>query len=190
MLQVTCSTRARDISMLTQSRLVSSSSVEPRYKRFQRCRQHQLPFHFCDWFTQKRKAVDYKKFLRENYTERRFKIIIKPSETRWSFYKDVLESVPSQTDAVEKFLEQDKDFISTRQRLPFPGALVQQPRGFFSNKFILSHFSFALSILKTICGVNESLQEQYTILPVVWERIKHMRQSFYESLTQMRWKCQ
>ena len=63
-----------------------------------------------------------------------------------------MESVLSQADEVERFLKLDRDFISMRERFQFPGALVQPSSDFFSNRFIRSHFSFALSILKTIVG--------------------------------------
>ena len=125
-------------------------------------------------------------FYAKKYPERRFKKIIKPSETRWSFYKDVLASVMSQTDETEQFLKHDRDFIATRQRLfPFPGALVQPSMDFFTNWFIHSLFTFALSILKKISCVSDSLQEQYTILPVVWEKIFSMKQTFNQFHEQM-----
>ena len=106
-------------------------------------------FDFCDWFTEKRKAVTYRKFLREKYQERRFKKITKPSKTRWSFYKDVLEGILSQPGEVEAFLKQDGDFIRTR-----PGSFhlsdvsVRTSVDYFSNRFVLMHFKFALSTLK------------------------------------------
>ena len=74
---------------------------------------------FADLFRSKRKAVVYKKWLRSADRDRRFKKIPKPSETRWSFYKVVLESLLSQVDKVDEFLKQDRDFLSFRRKL-FP----------------------------------------------------------------------
>ena len=100
-------------------------------------------------YPEKRKAVSYRKFLREKYQERRFKKTTKPSKTRWSFYKDVLEGILSQQGEVEAFLKQDGDFIRTR-----PGSFrlsdvaSQTSLDYFSNHFVHMHFKFALSILK------------------------------------------
>ena len=43
-------------------------------------------FHFLGWFTSKRKAVVYKKWLLQSYRDKRFPKIPKPSQTRWSFF--------------------------------------------------------------------------------------------------------
>ena len=48
-------------------------------------------FLFADWFTSKRKAVVYKKWLRATYPDQRVKKITTPSETRWSFYSGSLD---------------------------------------------------------------------------------------------------
>ena len=147
-------------------------------------------FLFCDWFTQKRKAVAYKRFLREKHSNKRLKKIPKPSETRWSFYRDVLESLLNQVEEVEEFLLQDEDFIPSRHSLfHFPGVTIQTPRSFFSNAFIHAHFSFAFDILKRICRFNRALQEQYTILPDVWILVCHMKDLFSGDFRQMRNGC-
>ena len=58
-------------------------------KDFQNVANISSVFRFCDLFTQKRRAVAYKKFLRDKHREKRLKKIPKPSQTRWSFYRDV-----------------------------------------------------------------------------------------------------
>ena len=143
--------------------------------------------HFCDWLTQKRKAVAYRKFLREKHSEKRLRKIPKPSETRWSFYRDVLESLLKQTDEVEEFLTNDGDFISMRGRL-FDCAEVGVHgwSGFFSNDFILSHFLFAFVILEKISDVNEILQRQYMTLPEAWHLINRLKETSREYYNQMR----
>ena len=47
-------------------------------------------FLFAGWFSSKRKAVQYKKWLSQKYPNDHFKKIPKRSETRWTFYRDVL----------------------------------------------------------------------------------------------------
>ena len=66
---------------------------------------------FCDLFTTKRRAICYKKWLKEK-SDDKFRKIPKPSETRWSFYRDVLDVLLSQIDKVEKFIPKDRDLVS------------------------------------------------------------------------------
>ena len=56
------------------------------------------------------KAVSYRKWLKQSDRDEKQRKIPKPSETKWSFYHDVLDALMSQIEPVEKFLPQDKDF--------------------------------------------------------------------------------
>ena len=144
-------------------------------------------FRFCDWFTQKRKAVLYKKFLREKHHEERFKKIPKPSETRWFFYRDVLASLLDQTDEIEEYLIRDGDFIEERGRLfYFTCTGVPYSGNFLADSFIHAHFVFARDILEIICRTNGLLQAQYVILPLAWHCIVGLKERFCEELRQMR----
>ena len=126
-------------------------------------------FRFCDWVTQKRKAVAYKRFVREKYSDLRLKKIPKPSMTRWSFYKDVVSSLLTQVEQVEEFVMGDRDFISERTRLfSFHGGGTLSSQGFFTNHFIHCHFQFANTLLEKINCFNAILQEKYTLLPDTW----------------------
>ena len=62
-------------------------------------------FLFADWFTSKRKAVQDKKWLSQKYPNNHFKKIPKPSETRWSFYRDVLKALLTQMKQIGDFFE-------------------------------------------------------------------------------------
>ena len=150
---------------------------------FQNVRNINYVFLFADWFTSKRKAVVYKKWLRTTRPDQRFKKITKPSETRWSFYKVVLETLLTQVDVVEEFLGQDSDFLSFRRKIFPPSTEAgQNQREFFSNRFIMSNFRFALFILEKLWLLNTELQEQYTFLPVVWSSINRMKEVFRQHL--------
>ena len=141
-------------------------------------------FLFADWFTSKRKAVVYKKWLRATYPDQRVKKITKPSETRWSFYKVVLESLLAQVDKVEEFLKQDSDFLSFGRKvfaLPNDNGHERQQE-FFSKQFILCHFLFARFILDKVWLLNTELQEHFTILPVVWSSINRTKETFKRHL--------
>ena len=74
-------------------------------------------FLFASWFTTKRKAVQYKKRLSGKDRNHHYKKIPKPSETRWSYYRDVLMSLLSQVDKIDEFLLDDDDFSATQQKM-------------------------------------------------------------------------
>ena len=87
---------------------------------------------FADWFSGRRKAVAYKRWLSEAFPDRRNKKIPKPSETRWSFYREVIGAILSQRGDIEQFLKQDEDFISSSMNLwGEQDTSHRQPPGFF-----------------------------------------------------------
>ena len=140
---------------------------------------------FADWFSTKRKAVGYKKWLNEKYPNTRFKKIPKPSETRWCFYRDVLDALLSQSDEVDAFLRQDEDFVSVGQTL-WPQIELRSehsPLCFLGNQFVHSHFLFARFILDKICIVNTALQQQYMTIPLAWKRVQKLKEDFENCLT-------
>ena len=149
-------------------------------KDFQNVRNINSVFLFSDWFASKRKAVVYGQWLKETFPTIRFKKITKPSETRWTFYRDVLNSILSQVDQVDQFLMQDEDFVEFRPKLSIVGSVsdMGSSRELFANQFILSHFKFAQFILEKLCLMNEQLQEQYSFLPLCWSSIQQMKGVF------------
>ena len=134
---------------------------------------------FCDLFTAKRRAVCYKKWLREKSKDK-FRKIPKPSETRWSFYRDVLDVLLSQIDYVEKFIPKDRDLVSfmTSAWHQMVTASDDGSPLFFHDNFILSHFRFAFFVLDRICSTNTQLHEKNIFLHQAWILIKNLREDF------------
>ena len=83
---------------------------------FERVPYNNSVFLFANWFAAKRKAVQYKKWLSEKDRNHHYKKIPKPSETRWSFFRDVLASLLTQIGKIDEFLLDDGDFPETRQK--------------------------------------------------------------------------
>ena len=146
-------------------------------------------FLFANWFTTKRKAVQYKKWLSEKYPNHHFKKIPKPSETRWSFYKDVLVSLLTQVQIIDEYLHQDQEFPMTVQKMTplFVSARSSSP--FISNTFVIAHFSFAKFLLERIWNLNTKMQEEYATLPVLWEQVSNFKKEMRGYLGEMKNDC-
>ena len=146
-------------------------------------------FLFANWFTTKRKAVQYKKWLSEKYPNHHFKKIPKPSETRWSFYKDVLVSLLTQVQIIDEYLHQDQEFPMTVQKMTplFVSARSSSP--FISNTFVIAHFSFAKFLLERIWNLNTKMQEEYATLPVLWEQVSNFKEEMCGYLGEMKNDC-
>ena len=147
------------------------------------CFQHvpfiQSVFRFCDWFTTKRKAVGYKKWLKETHPNDQLRKIPKPSETRWSFYKDTLEVLISQLGQVDEFLCTDKDFDKLKTTIwPCETAVPIGSGSFFQDKLVLAHFRFAFFVLERVHMTNNKLQERYLVLPHAWLMINKFKEDF------------
>ena len=129
-------------------------------------------FLFADWFTSKRKAVQDKKWLSQKYPNNHFKKIPKLSETRWSFYRDVLKALLTQMKQIGDFLKEDNEFPTSRQKMKplFDSAVSSEPSS-LSNPFIVAHFNLAQFLLDEICILNSMMQEEYATLPVLWEYV-------------------
>ena len=118
--------------------------------------------------------------MAEEKSDDKFRKIPKPSETRWSFYRDVLDVLLSQIDKVENFIPKDRDLVSFMtsawQRI-VPISDDGSPL-FFHDNFILSHFRFAFFVLDRICSTNTQLQDKYIFIPQAWISIKNLREDF------------
>ena len=103
---------------------------------------------FADWFLPNARQLCRKR-LSETRPENHFKKIPKPSETRWCFYKDVLNALLTQSDEVDAFLIEDRDYIAFRRTTwNCLGEIRPGPSTrFLGNPFVHSHFRFALFIL-------------------------------------------
>ena len=55
----------------------------------------------------------------------------------------------------------------------------------FKNRFVRSHFQFALSILDNICQVNSQLQEQYMTVPFAWCLVKQLKRDFSDDMNKI-----
>ena len=152
---------------------------------FQRAENIKMVFGFCDWFTTKRKAVVYKKWLKQNHPDDFFPKIPTPSETRWSFYKDVVHAVLAQSEQIEDYLRTDHEFASFCDRHGVPSTREVASRPFFKNIFIRAHFLFAKSLLKKICSVNQKMQERFSMLPHSWILLNGLKNDLKNCLEEM-----
>ena len=132
---------------------------------FQNVEHIKTVFEFCDWFTTKSKAVIYRKWLRQTHSDDSLPKITTPSETSWSFYKDVIQAVLVQTGHIEEFLANDGEMVSFRNKFGQSQTLTVTTAAFFQNDIILAHFLFARFVLRKICAVNQKMQEEFSVLP-------------------------
>ena len=79
------------------------------------------------------------------------------SETRWSFYKDVVDAVLAQKDEIEEFLLNEVDIVPFIDMFGVSQRGTQTPHSFFQNEYILAHFLFARFVLDKICAVNHGV---------------------------------
>ena len=64
-------------------------------------------FSLADWITSRRVAVAYRKFLKARFPATRFRKIQTPSQTRWVFYRDVVNMIITQTDQNVRFVSEN-----------------------------------------------------------------------------------
>ena len=100
---------------------------------------------FADWFSTRRKAVAYRKWLCQSFPTRRFNKIPKPSETRWCFYRGVIAAILSQIDQVNEFIKNDPDFHDFRRDVSLFSTETRTSSSYtiLANPFIITHFRFA-----------------------------------------------
>ena len=149
-------------------------------KGFERVRHINNVLKFCNWFSSKRNAVAYRMWLCQAFPNTVFKKIPTPSETRWCFFREVIEALLAQRKEIDMFLCQDDDFLSFRATLwqSDETTCTYSDGVFFKNRFVRSHFRFALFILDRICQVNSLLQEQYMTVPFAWCLVKQLKHEF------------
>ena len=135
---------------------------------------------FADWFSTKRKATSHRRWLCQALPDNTFKKITKPSETRWCFYREVLRALLAQRKAIDMFLSQDEDFLPFRAKLweRDETTCTYSDGVFLKNRFIRSHFRFALFVLERLCQVNSKLQDQYMTVPLAWCLVKELKREF------------
>ena len=98
--------------------------------------------------------------VNKNYPNDHFKKIPKPSETRWTFYRDVLESLTTQVEQIELFLQEDDEFNTIKRKMSqlFDSAGTTT-RPTLSNGFVKGHFTFALFLLEKNMRVEHSCKK-------------------------------
>ena len=67
-------------------------------------------FRLADWITSRRVAVSYRKFLKARFPDTRFRKIPSPSQTRWLFYRDVINVILAQFQQIVLFASQNDEF--------------------------------------------------------------------------------
>ena len=118
----------------------------------------------------------------KNISKQHFQKKPTPSETRWSFYRDVLKSLLSQEKQIDQFLLQDAEFPSAIQKMkPLFDSVISPAPPSFSNEFVNGHFHFAYFLLDKMSILNNMMQEEDTVMPVLWESILKLKEdmSFY-----------
>ena len=153
---------------------------------FQNVEHIKTVFEFCDWFATKRKAVVYRKWLKQKHSDDSLPKIPTPSETRWSFYKDVIQAVLVQTGQIEEFLANDSEIGSFRNKFGQSQTLMVTTAAFFQNDFILAHFLFARFVLRKICAVNQKMEEEFTMLPFAWVLLNGLKKELSQNLDEIR----
>ena len=129
-------------------------------------------FLFAKVFASKRKAVQYKKWLAVRYPNDIFRKIPKPSETKWTFYREGLKSLLTQVEQIDQFLLDDKGFRTEVQKMkPLFNSAGSSAVPPLSNPFVLSHFTFALFLLDEICAFNAKMQEENATIQLCWESV-------------------
>ena len=132
---------------------------------------------FADWFSDRRRQTNYKMFVSETITEEKLRRILQPSETRWTFYHDVVSAILSQHAHVEDFITVMPCFAefwnSLRQKRQQFGLLVDRPFT-FSDVELYHLFQFAEVVLALLKRVNLFLQERYLMACDSWSVINSL----------------
>ena len=101
-------------------------------------------------------------FLDANHPNVRLRVIPHPSETRWLFYRDIVNVIISQKKFVELFVSTERDFPAFWNRVRNDkvtfGKEIDQDFP-FNSPFIKAAFSFASEILHILGIVNTVFQE-------------------------------
>ena len=125
---------------------------------------------FADWFSDRRRQTSFKMFVSETITEEKLRRILQPSETRWTFYHDVVSAILSQHTHVEDFITVMPCFAefwnSLRQKRQQFGLLVDRPFT-FSDVELYHLFQFAEVLRALLKRVNLFLQERYLMVLLV-----------------------
>ena len=132
---------------------------------------------FADWFSDRRRQTNYKMFVSETTTEEKLRRIPQPSETRWTFYHDVVSAILSQHAHVEDFITVMPCFAefwnSLRLKRQQYGLLVDRPFT-FSDVELYHLFQFAEVVLALLKRANLFLQERYLMVCDSWSVINSL----------------
>ena len=128
----------------------------------------------------------FRKWLRQTHSDVSLPKIPTPSETRWSFYKDVIQAVLVQTEQIDEFLADDGEMVSVRNKFGKSQTLTVTDEPFFQNDFIVAHFLFARFVLRKICAVNKKMQQEFSVLPFAWRLLESLKEELSRNLAEMR----
>ena len=135
---------------------------------------------FVDWFATKRRLGSYKRFLATHFPNLKTKRVPKPSETRWLFFRDVVQSILTQTTFIEAFLIENDEFKGfwneMRSDAQKNGLCVQQDFSLNCGLFI-STMRFTSFILEFLGRVNTVFQERYATVSQLWDVVEAMKTS-------------
>ena len=133
-------------------------------------------FSLADWITSRRVAVTYRKFLKSMDQTIRFRKIPTPSETRWLFYRDVVNIILDQFDQIVLFVSQTNQLFS-QTRLTYRPSLsnsikraLSSPHGFFRNLLL-----FAKYLLDVLGKENTVMQGKLTLFTDLWECVCQLK---------------
>ena len=133
-------------------------------------------FSLADWIASRRVAVAYRKFLKAVYNTVRLRKIPTPSETRWLFYRDVVNVILEQFDKIVLFVSRTNPLFS-QSRLTHRPSLsnsikraLSPPCGLFRNGLL-----FAKYLLDVLGKENTVMQGKFTLFTDLWERVCQLK---------------
>ena len=143
---------------------------------------------FSDWFSNKRRQVAYKLFLTVTKRKAEVKVVPQPSDTRWLFYRDVVQAILSQTESVEAFVLEDDDFPDFWNSLrenELCGSSVPEEFS-FDDRIIKATFGFALEMLELLGRVNTVFQKRLCTVSQMWDIVLSLKGKIASLIMQTR----
>ena len=143
---------------------------------------------FSDWFSNKRRQVASKQFLTVMKRKAAVKLIPQPSDTRWLFYRDVVQAILSQTESVEAFVLEDDDFPDFWNSLrenELCGSSVPEEFS-FDDRIIKATVGFTLEMLELLGRVNTVFQKRLCTVSQMWDIVLSLKGKIASLIMQTR----
>lgn len=140
-------------------------------------------FSLADWITSRRVAVSYRKFLRALDQTTRFRKIPTPSETRWLFYRDVINVVLDQLDQIVLFVSQT-DQLFFRSPLTYSLSLPNSIKKVMSSpeSSLRTRLLFAKYLFDVLGKENTAMQNKFSLFTDLWDCVCHLKRELSDCL--------